>query len=93
MDLDKEMVEVEDNKIKEKKKFHHPVFQIQKYSFAEAHEAGSSDRYKSINDLYTRYGQGNKSSSEKDLNIFPKVRDILDKEVSLIIMKYHVKIL
>ena len=85
------MVEVEDKKIKEKKTFQGPIFQIQEYSFAQVHEVGSSDRYKSIKDLYTGYGQDKKSYSKKSLNIFPKVRDISDKKISLITIKGHVK--
>ena len=49
---------------------------IQEYSFAEVQDVGSSDRYNYKNDLYTRYGQEKKSSSEKTLNLFPKERDI-----------------
>ena len=76
------------NKIK---KFQGPVFQIQEHIFAEVQEASSSDRYKSRNVLYTRYGQDKKSYSKKYLKLFPKVRDISDKKVSLIIVKDHVK--
>ena len=41
--------------------------------------------------MYTKYGQDKKISSQKDLKLFPKVRDILDKEISLIIVTDHVK--
>ena len=81
VDSDKEMIEVENKKIKEKEKSQGLVFQIQECNFAKVQEVGSSDRYKSINDLHTRYGHDNKFSSEKYLNLFPKVRDISDKEV------------
>ena len=47
-----------------------PNFQIQEYIFVEAHKSGSSDRYKSRNDLYTRYGQDKSFSSEKRFEIF-----------------------
>ena len=83
------MVKVEDKKMKEK--VQGPVVQVQEYIFAEVHESGSSDRYKSINDLYTRYGQGKKFLQKKTLNPFPKVMDISDKEISLVTVKDHVK--
>ena len=84
------MLELGDKKIKEKGEFQGPIIQIQEYIFVEAREDGSSDKYKSRNDLYTKYGQDKKYSSEKTLNIFPKVRDIPNKEVSHITIKYHV---
>ena len=40
--------------------------------------------------MYTKYGQDKKSSSEKYLKLFVKVRDISDKYVSLITVKDHV---
>ena len=76
---------------KMKEKVQGPNFQIHEYSFAEAQGSGSSDRYKSRNDLYTRYEQDKKFSSEKYLKLFSKVRDISDKEISLITVKNHVK--
>ena len=54
MDSDREMIEFEDKKMKEKKKFQGPVFQIREYSFLEPHEFGSNERYESKNNLYTR---------------------------------------
>ena len=88
IDLEKEMVEFGSNKMKDK--VQGPDFQIQDYSFAKTQEGGSSDTYKSISDLYSRYGHDKKFSSEKDLNLYSKVRNISDKEVSLVIVKDHV---
>ena len=90
LDSGKELVESKENNMKEKGKVQSPILQIQEYTFVEAQEVGSSDKYKSRNDLYTKYGQDKKSSSEKYLNLFVKVRDISDKYVSLITVKYHV---
>ena len=74
-----------------KEKVQVPIVQVQEYNFAEAHESSSSDRYTSRNDLYTRYGHVKMFSLEKTLNIFPKVRDISYKEISLVTVKDHVK--
>ena len=82
VDSDREMIKVEDKKMKEK--VQGPIVQVQEYSFVEVQESGSSNRYKSINDMYTRYGQDKRYSSEKDFNIFPKVGDISDKKISLV---------
>ena len=59
MDSDRGIVKVEDKKMKEN--IQGPVVQVQEYNFAKVQESGSSDRYKSKNDLYTRYGQDNET--------------------------------
>ena len=83
------MVEVGNKKMKEK--VQGLVFQIQEYSFVEVQEGGSSDNYKSRSDLYARYGQDKIFSLEKYLKFYSKVRDISDKDISLFIVKDHVK--
>ena len=83
------MVKVEGTEMKEN--IQGLVVQVQEHSFVEVQKSGSSDRYKSKNDLYTRYGQDKMFSSKIYLNVFPKVRDISDKEIALVIVKDHVK--
>ena len=53
-ELKKELVEVGSKKLKEK--VQDPAFEVQEYNFSEAQE-GSSDRFKSRNDLYDIYRQ------------------------------------
>ena len=79
IDSNKETIKVQGRNMKEN--VQGTIVQVQEYKFSKARESSSSDRYKSRNDLYTRYGHDKKFSSEKALNVFPKVRDISDKEI------------
>ena len=83
------MVEFGSNKMKEKVQV--PYFSIQEYSFVKTYEGASSDKYKSISDLYARYGNNKKFSSKKYLKIYSKVRNISDKKVSFFTVKDHAK--
>ena len=65
------------------------AFEVQEYNFSETQE-GSSDKFKSISDLYAAYGQDNNVSSEKTLKLYSKVRKFFE-EVSLVIVKDHAR--
>ena len=54
-------------------------------------QEASSDKFKSRNDLYDKYKQYKDIYSKESLKLYSKFRNISNKEVSLVIVKSHVR--
>ena len=81
-----EVVDVESEKKKEN--VNNLSFEIQEYEFSEVQEV-SSDKFRSKINLYDKYKKDKDISSKDSFKLYSEVRNISNKDVSLLTIKDH----